>query len=151
MVSWRLALSLAAGIGVLSSLAGRNLAGRNLARRRRVEGLTVAAAAAYGRETALILALYAAWQVGLALLVTRVSGAFSNAARIWRLERLLHLPSEVSFQRWAPPYPWLLKTCNQYYAWVHSAGLIIFLIWLFARPRAFYLWGRNILVLATGA
>jgi hypothetical protein len=138
MLPWRLAAILAVGVGAAGLVA----------RSRRGKWRSVAA---YAQETALVLALYAVWQVGLDILVTGVGGAFPKARWIWHFEHTLHLPSEVRVQRWALPYPWLVKACNYFYALVDYPALIAFLIWLFVRYRARYRWGRNILVLSTGA
>jgi hypothetical protein len=109
------------------------------------------AAAAVARETALVLALYALWQLAGTLSVMQVNGAIGRATWIWHAERFLHLPSELSLQRAVLPHPWLVQACNGYYAIAHVPALIVFLIWLFARHRDRYPPVRNTLALLTGA
>jgi len=98
---------------------------------------------AFARETALILALYALWQRGGDVAVTKVAGAFDHARWVWRTERWWHLPSEVSLERLALRHPLVIQFLNGYYAIVHVPALIIFLIWLFVRHRDTYARWRN--------
>ncbi|HMC51388.1 MAG TPA: phosphatase PAP2 family protein, partial [Acidimicrobiales bacterium] len=65
--------------------------------------------------------------------------------------RSLHLPSELSVQRRALPYPLIVQVCNRYYAAVHGAALIACLVWLFVRHRERYPKTRNSIALVTGA
>jgi hypothetical protein len=108
-------------------------------------------AADYCREAALILALYAVWQLSLDFLVTSVTGAVPHARWVWHVERSLHLPSEVSVQRAALDHPVVIQALNLFYSIVHFPALIVFLIWLFARHREHYSDARTTLVLLTGA
>ena len=110
----------------------------------------VVVAGAFARETALVLVLYAMWQYAIAS-STQVPGALARARWIWHVERMLHLPSELSMQHAVLPHPLLVQLSNAYYALAHVNGLIIFLIWLFVRHRDQYRPVRNILAMATGA
>jgi hypothetical protein len=125
-------------------LAVFGVAGRQIHRR------WMAGGAAVCREAALILALYALWQKMGALAVTHVNGAMSRARSIWHVERVLHLPSEVSLQHAFLPHPLLVQAANAYYAIVHVPALIVFLIWLFVRHRDRYARWRNVGALLTG-
>lgn len=113
-------------------------------RRRRV-----AAAAAYVGQAAVVLGLYALWVQLLDLVVRQHVGAFSHARLLWRVERDLHLPSEVSLQRTALHLPLLVKGANLYYATVHYTAMITFLVWVFWRHRDAWPRTRLTLVLMT--
>jgi hypothetical protein len=108
-----------------------------------------ASAADYCREAAVILGLYAVWQLSLDFLVTSVTGAVPHARWVWHLERSLHLPSEVSVQHAALGHPVLIQALNLFYSIVHFPALIVCLIWLFARHREHYSDARTTLVLLT--
>jgi hypothetical protein len=105
----------------------------------------------YAREAAVILGLYAIWQLALDLLVTSVTGAVPHATWVWHVERALHLPSEVGVQRAALDHPLLIQSLNIFYSVVHFPALIVFLIWLFARHRDRYPDARTTLVVLTAA
>jgi hypothetical protein len=105
----------------------------------------------YLREAAVILGLYAIWQLALDFLVTSVAGAVPHGTWVWRVERSLHLPSEVSVQRAALAHPLLIQSLNIFYSVVHFPALIAFLLWLFARHRDRYSDARTTLILLTGA
>jgi hypothetical protein len=105
----------------------------------------------YLREAAVILGLYAIWQLALDFLVTSVAGAVPHGTWVWRVERSLHLPSEVSVERAALAHPLLIQSLNIFYSVVHFPALIVFLVWLFARHRDRYSDARTTLILLTGA
>src|SRR3954453_5300334 len=111
---------------------------------------TVATVAHWVRQTALILGLYALWQVALNMLVVHTGGATERAMWIWRAERRVHLPSEVALQRAALHHPDLVKACNDYYSIVHFPALILLLAWLLARHRDRYWSAITTLILTTG-
>jgi hypothetical protein len=111
----------------------------------------VTAARALAGELALILGLYALWQVAGQLSVMRVDGAIDRGRSIWRLEQALHLPSELSLQRALLEHPVLIQLCNIYYATAHVAAVILLLIWAFVWHRDRYPQLRNLLALLTGA
>jgi hypothetical protein len=133
----------------VSVLAAAGLLGFALLSRSR--GGRWTAAAGYCREAAVILGLYAVWQLSLDFLVTSVTGAVPHARWVWHVERVLHLPSEVSVQRAALDHPLIIQALNLFYSVVHFPALIVLLIWLFARHREHYSRGRTTLVLVTGA
>src|SRR3954471_5274382 len=85
------------------------------------------------RQLAVVSALYALWQVILDVLVVHTGDAYSRALWVWRLERRLHLPSEVAVQRAALHHSWLVRACNHYYSIVHFPALCIVLAWMLWR------------------
>jgi hypothetical protein len=132
----------------VSALAAAGLLGFALLSRSRARW---ASAADYGQEAAVILGLYALWQLSLDFLVTSVTGAVPHARWVWHVERSLHLPSEVSLQRAALDHPLVIQALNLFYSVVHFPALIVLLIWLFARHREHYSYTRTTLVLVTAA
>jgi hypothetical protein len=108
-------------------------------------------AAAATRETAIVLALFALWQLAGSLALTKVTGAFDRAREIVAVERWLHIPSEVWVQHLVLPHPDLVRTLNVFYLYVHINSIVIFLVWLFLRHRDAYPWARDTLVLVTGS
>jgi hypothetical protein len=139
MLSW----SQAAWLALLLALAGILIrpAGRHW--------VVVVTAAA--RETALVLALFSFWQLAGRLSLLRLDEARGRGLWIWHFERAVHLPSEVTIQRWFLPYPTLIKAFNVYYATMHFPGLIVFLIWLWVRHREHYPPVRNVVAMTTAA
>ncbi len=108
-------------------------------------------AAPFAWEAGVILGLYAVWQKAGDLAADHVAGAAGNALWVWRVERLMHFPSELTVQRWVLPFPLVVEALNGVYAIVHVPALIVFLIWLFVRHHdAYYRW-RNVGALLTFA
>jgi hypothetical protein len=107
-------------------------------------------ARAFAKETALILSLYAIWQLAGTLSVMQVNGARGRGQWIWDAQRFLHFPSELTFQKAALPHPLIVQFFNGYYAIMHVPALVIFLIWLFVRHRDRYAPVRNAIALLTG-
>ena len=120
-----------------------------LARRRGPRWLAPYASGAL--QAAIIVALYAVWQVVLGLDVVRVTGAFAHARAVWRVERAWHFPSEAAVQHLVLPHRGLVEACNVFYETFHYPAMIAALAWLFLRHRDRYRWARATLVLATGA
>lgn len=116
-------------------------------RRTRRRWASIAAAATF--EAAIVLALFALWQVANSLTHTHTAGAFAHGRAIWNAERWLHLPSETSMQRLLLGHHALVQVANIYYAAAHVPGMVIFLAWLWARHRDHYLHWRNVMVLFT--
>jgi hypothetical protein len=119
--------------------------------RRRSPNRTLDTVAPFAREIALVLVLYSLWRIAGQLSVLHTDGAQQRALDIWHLERALHLPSELTIQRWVLPHPWIVQAGNLYYAIVHVPALIAMLVWLFVRHRERYPAVRNTLALLTGA
>jgi hypothetical protein len=106
---------------------------------------------AFARETSIILALYTVWQIAQHLSLMQVDGALSRGEWLWRLERRLHLPSELAMQRQLLPHSLFVQLSNAYYAIVHVPALGVFLVWLFTRHRDRYPTVRNVIAMSTMA
>ena len=137
-LSWREA-AIAAGAVAVASVALR-----------RSKRPRLVAASVFGQETALILGLFALWQYAGSFGFVGPGGALGRARWIWHAERVLHLPSETSWQQFFLPHPLIIQFFNLYYLSLHFAVLIITIIWLFVWHRAAYRRLRTTLVLFTG-
>jgi PAP2 superfamily len=107
------------------------------------------AAAAFGREFALVMALLAVWQLVGGSVLSRQTGAFERARGVWQVERWAHLWSEVDLQRLVLPHPPLVEAADRYYAYVHLNGMAVFLVAMWWRRRPLYPRLRLTVVLAT--
>lgn len=136
-LQWPLALEIAAGL-VAASVAMR------LARRWNTLPYLC-------REIAIVLALYALWQLGGAQALSQVAGAREHALAIWHAERWLHLPSEVSLQRLFLPHPLLVRALDDYYAGMHLSSMFALLVWVMWRHRAQYAFVRAVVVTVTAS
>lgn len=103
------------------------------------------------RELLLVAGLFAVYKAGRLLATGRTEEAFRNATRIWDAERALHLPGEGLIQRLLLHGDALVHTANTYYAAVHFPATVLFLVWLYLRRPAHYLWTRRVLAVLTGA
>jgi PAP2 superfamily len=108
-------------------------------------------AAAFAGETALVLGLFALWQLAGSFAVAGTGDALARAHWIWHLERVIHLPSEAVVQRAFLPHPLVVQGLDLYYASLHFPVLIACLIWLFTRYRRQYRHVRTTLVLFTAS
>src|SRR2546421_704337 len=124
MLSWPAAFVIAAVL-----VAGAAVVGR------RGRSRFAVAAVPYLREAAVVFALYGVWQLALDAAVVRTSGAARRGEWVWRAERTLRLPSELTLERWGLRHRLFMEAANDYYAIVHFPALIAFLVWLFARHR----------------
>ncbi|GGT12556.1 phosphatase PAP2 family protein [Streptomyces purpureus] len=104
-----------------------------------------------GRELLLVAALFLVYMAGRRLATGHESRALHNADRIWELERAVRLPGEGLVQRLLLHSEPLVHTANTYYAAVHFPATAAFLVWLYWRRPAHYLWSRRVLTLLTGA
>ncbi len=102
-------------------------------------------------ELALIIGLYALWQLAGALASGSAPDAIVRGRWIWDAERTLYLPSEVWLQSLILPHPLLAEAANLYYYAAHFTVLILFLIWLFIRHRDAYPRWRTTLGIVTTA
>ena len=118
---------------------------------RRAVGSRGRVASAMAREAALILGLYAIWQLAGTLSVMQVNGAEARGRQIVSLQQWLFLPSEVSLQKLVLPHPLWVQFCNGYYAIAHVPALVVFLIWAFLRDRDRYARWRTTMALTTAA
>ncbi len=114
-------------------------------------GARLRVTAAMARETALVLSLYAIWQLAGSLSVMQVDGAEARGRRIVSIQNTLHLPSEVSLQKLVLPHPLWVQFCNGYYAIMHAPALVMFLIWAFLNNRKTYARWRTTMALSTAA
>ena len=103
------------------------------------------------RESAVIAALYALWQLAGSFSLIGSGGALARGRWILRSEHAWHLPSETDVQRLVLPHPLLAQFCNLYYASMHFACLGALLFWLFLRHRDDYRRVRTTIVLLTGS
>ncbi|MCY0947449.1 phosphatase PAP2 family protein [Streptomyces antarcticus] len=103
------------------------------------------------RELLLVAGLFAVYKAGRTLSTGRTDEAFRNAGWIWDAERVLRLPGEGAVQGLLLHGEILVRTANTYYAGVHFPATVLFLVWLYARRPAHYLWARRVLVVLTGA
>ncbi|CAM5342580.1 phosphatase PAP2 family protein [Streptomyces avidinii] len=103
------------------------------------------------RELLLVAGFFAVYKAGRLLSTDRTEEAFRNAERIWDAERALHLPGEGLLQQLLLHGDALVTTANTYYAGVHFPATALFLIWLYVRRPAHYLWTRRVLAALTAA
>lgn len=109
----------------------------------------LALAAGIAWEAAVLLALFALWQLVGSLSLIGPAGALARARWIWHAERVVHLPSEAVIQRAFLGHPLLVEMLNLYYASLHFVVLIACLVWVYARHRRNYPQVRTTLVLLT--
>ncbi|MET9672276.1 phosphatase PAP2 family protein [Streptomyces sp. NPDC006482] len=103
------------------------------------------------RELVLVTALFLVYKCGRLVANGHEARAFRNADRVWDAERALHLPGEGTIQHLLMHGEPLIRAANTYYAAVHFPATIAFLVWLYWRRPAHYLWSRRVLALLTGA
>ncbi|MFC9342057.1 phosphatase PAP2 family protein [Streptomyces sp. NPDC057020] len=103
------------------------------------------------RELALVTALFLVYKFGRLFANGHESRAFRNADRVWDAERAIHLPGEGTIQQLLLHGEPLIRAANTYYAAVHFPATIAFLVWLYLRRPAHYVWSRRVLALLTGA
>lgn len=76
--------------------------------------------------------------------------ARAHADLVRRIEDAMGLPSEAALQNAVSSVPHLFPLANEYYVSLHFPVMVAFLLFgFFARPRAQYLWARNLLVVQT--
>ncbi|MEU9449755.1 phosphatase PAP2 family protein [Streptomyces sp. NPDC048277] len=103
------------------------------------------------RELLLVAGLFLVYKFGRQLATGHTAEAMHNAHRIWDLERTLRLPSEVSVQSALLHGDTLVHLANTYYATVHFPATLAFLVWLYLRRPAHYVWARRVLAVVTAA
>ncbi|WP_435973057.1 phosphatase PAP2 family protein [Streptomyces sp. Qhu_M48] len=103
------------------------------------------------RELALVTALFLVYKFGRLFANGHETRAFRNADRVWDAERALHLPGEETVQQLLLHGEPLVRAANTYYAAVHFPATLAFLVWLYLRRPAHYVWSRRVLALVTGA
>jgi PAP2 superfamily len=107
------------------------------------------AAAGFLRESAVLLALFALWQLAGSYAVLGPDGAIGRAQWIWHAERAVHLPSEAGLQQAFLGHPLVVELLNFYYAGLHFAVVICCLLWVYIWHRRQYPQVRTTLVLFT--
>ena len=117
---------------------------------RRATTRRLAFASRFSQELALILLLYAIWQILGSLGTVREADGFAHGRSVYDVERTLHIANEEAIESWFLPHPLWVQLCNGYYALVHAPALIAFLVWLFVRHREHYPHIRNTVALVTG-
>jgi len=100
-------------------------------------------------EFAFIASLYAVWRLARMLPLATSTGAMGRGRDIASIEQAMHLPSELSLQRFVLSHDWLATATSWYYATVHVPALLVFLAWLFFRHRDQYPHWRNGLAICT--
>jgi hypothetical protein len=136
-MSWHTALEIAVPTAAFGLVAGHP------------SDLRLERLAAFARELAIVLVLYALWQRVATISLVQLDGAVSAGQSIWHWERLLHLPNERIVQRAFLPHPWIVQTSNAFYATVHVPSMIVFLPWLWFFHRDRYPSLRNVIALTT--
>lgn len=106
-------------------------------------------AAGFLREAAVLLALFALWQLAGSYAVLGPGGAIDRAHWIWHAERAVHLPSEAGLQQAFLSHPLAVQAMNLYYAGLHFAVVIGCLLWVYIWHRRQYPQVRTTLVLFT--
>ncbi|MFH9674122.1 phosphatase PAP2 family protein [Streptomyces sp. NPDC017405] len=103
------------------------------------------------REFVLVAGLFLVYKLGRRLAVGHTGNAFHNARRVWDLERTAHLPHENAVQSALLRGDTLVHLANTYYATVHFPATLAFLVWLYLRRPAHYVWARRVLAVVTTA
>jgi hypothetical protein len=101
-------------------------------------------------EVAVLGSLFMLYNVGRLLVRGEEVRARAHADLVHHLESTLGLPSEAALQGAVASVPHLFRFANEYYVTLHFPVIIAFLLYgFFARPRAEYVWARNLLVVQT--
>ncbi|MFD5583037.1 phosphatase PAP2 family protein [Streptomyces sp. NPDC014776] len=103
------------------------------------------------RELLLVAGLFLVYKFGRQLATGHTGEAFRDAHHVWDLERTLHLPGEGGVQSLLLHGDTLVHVANTYYATVHFPVTAGFLIWLYLRRPAHYVWARRVLAVVTAA
>ena len=110
---------------------------------------TAPPAAGFVQEAAVLLALFALWQLAGSYALLGPGGAIDRAQWIWHAERAVHLPSEAGLQQAFLSHPLVVQALNLYYAGLHFAVVIGCLLWVYIWHRRQYPQVRTTLVLFT--
>jgi hypothetical protein len=103
------------------------------------------------RELLLVAGLFLVYKFGRRLATGHTAEAFRNAHHVWDWERALRLPDEGTVQSLLLHGDSLVHVANTYYAVVHFPATVAFLVWLYLRRPAQYVWARRVLAALTGA
>ena len=97
-------------------------------------------------ELLLVMALFGVYKAGRVIAAQHIGAAFDNADDVWRLERALWIPSELSVQHLLMHSTAMVRLANAFYASVHFPATAAFLLWMYLRRPDYYLWARRALV-----
>ena len=101
-------------------------------------------------EVTIIGVLFVLYNVGRMLITGQESLAKANGRAVHAFEEAIWLPSEAAIQDLVSSVPNIFELANRYYMTLHFPVMIAFLLWgFFLRPRAQYLWARNLAVIMT--
>ncbi|OXS35010.1 phosphatase PAP2 family protein [Streptomyces sp. XY006] len=103
------------------------------------------------RELLLVAGLFLVYKFGRQLATGHTGEAFGNAHRVWDLERAVRLPGETAVQSLLLNGDAPAQLANTYYAAVHFPATAAFLVWLYLRRPAHYVWARRVLAAVTAA
>ncbi|MFJ3230595.1 phosphatase PAP2 family protein [Streptomyces sp. NPDC086787] len=103
------------------------------------------------RELLLVAGLFLVYKLGRQLATGHTGEALRNARDVWSLERAVHLPGEGSVQSALLHSDSLVHLANTYYATIHFPATLAFLVWLYLRRPAHYVWARRVLAAVTAA
>ncbi|WP_371574901.1 phosphatase PAP2 family protein [Streptomyces sp. NBC_01314] len=103
------------------------------------------------REFLLVAGLFLVYKFGRTLADGHTTEAYRNAHLVWDWERALRLPGEGSAQAALLHGDTLVHIANVYYATVHFPATAAFLVWLYLRRPAHYVWARRVLAALTAA
>lgn len=110
----------------------------------------LAAVAPAAMEVAVLGSLFLLYNLGRLVARNEEVQARAHANLVHRFEDSLGLPSEAALQSTVSSVPHLFSLANQYYVTLHFPVMIAFLVFGFvARPRAQYIWARNLIVVQT--
>ena len=141
MLGWRIALlgalALLLASGLLLLLKPKGPRGR------------VAVAAV--RESGIVLALFAFWQLAGTLAHHSAEGAVRRGQQIVDVESALHIGTEHATQNLILGHSLVTQACNAFYVYGHFNGLILFLAWIFVYHRSCYPSVRMSVVLLTAS
>jgi len=113
--------------------------------------IDLAAPIGAARELILVVGLFLGWRLVGALGDRQPAAAIANGQWLWRVERALHLPSELAVQRAFLPHHLLIELLNGFYIVAHVGSMLVFLGWLYLRHRDRYRRWRAAVIAFTGA
>ncbi|GGX95909.1 phosphatase PAP2 family protein [Streptomyces minutiscleroticus] len=103
------------------------------------------------RELLLVAGLFLVYKLGRQFADGHTGEAFRHAHEVWNAERAVHLPGEGLVQSVLLHGDALVHVANTYYATVHFPATVAFLVWLYLRRPAHYVWARRVLTALTAA
>ncbi|MFI2507411.1 phosphatase PAP2 family protein [Streptomyces sp. NPDC018972] len=103
------------------------------------------------RELLLVAGLFLVYKLGRRMATGHTGEAYRNGHEVWDLERAFRLPGEGAVQSLLLHGDGLAHLANTYYAVVHFPATAVFLVWLYLRRPAHYVWARRILAAVTAA